>query len=624
MTIQISYREHRSKPAIYNPVIYWSKPESGIFRGRSIDHSLGHWYMFFVVPRSWIHGKYLRWRWMGSGFTAHAEIWDGEYNRRSMVDFPDRAPPISKGNGTLQVLASNVGTFAMETKDVQIDTSGGSEENVTIIFWSFDNSWTLGGQFDLDWIEINGAAGGAGNLYSEQFDTAIIYEKIGSYNDYGYIGAGLVPESSIDLPCRFNVAQPSQNLKAIFFVRQGWEDLPASFFVLQGTEDLLGGFIVQNKKEEELLGKFDTRHIGVPVELHGAFDIQGVVNLSAKIIVTKYYNLEGTGGIAFFWWGAENPPEALNQLILMTPTGFWYTDFYDGYARFRLIKIPWGDFIWVSSAQRLLEPHYHGFNVPDKTRVNGFIWTIHTPGMRRLDYVYAYPRAPSNLLGYFIIRKTALPLNLLAKFIPRRTDNQDLIAGFHMRNPGSENLLASFRIRQDIENLLAGFISRGAGIQELPARFWGSSGRESEDFEDEILVNHYQHFDGTGIRSTMYPHTGIRSWRTPQGSYDIFDISDGQVLTAAKVVVWTIYGNSTRKIELLDRDLNILAQTTWGTTYQYIQKTVEASGAAVKYLKITCPSGLSSAIWTDDITIYWANQTPRSRNLLCGFTVNNP
>ncbi|GAH36994.1 unnamed protein product, partial [marine sediment metagenome] len=55
-----------------------------------------------------------------------------------MVDFPDQGARLSKGNGVLQSLDVNSGTFAMETKDVQADTSGGSEDKCTIAFRSHD------------------------------------------------------------------------------------------------------------------------------------------------------------------------------------------------------------------------------------------------------------------------------------------------------------------------------------------------------------------------------------------------------------------------------------------------------------------------------------------------------
>ncbi|MCK4266367.1 MAG: hypothetical protein KAX31_03740, partial [Thermoplasmata archaeon] len=94
MGFEISYREHR----IYaNPAtIVWSKPTATLFRGRSTPNlSQGRWYMFFVVDRAWLNGKYIRWRWLGQyswTFATYAQIWDGEYDRSSMVDFPDQAP----------------------------------------------------------------------------------------------------------------------------------------------------------------------------------------------------------------------------------------------------------------------------------------------------------------------------------------------------------------------------------------------------------------------------------------------------------------------------------------------------------------------------------------------------
>lgn len=195
--------------------------------------------------------------------------------------------------------------------------------------------------------------------------------------------------------------------------------------------------------------------------------VKADVNLGAAFRVTRTYDLRGTMGIAFYWWGAANPPSALVQFIVETPTGFWFSEFYDGPAQYRHVFIPWGSFTWVSSPQRLLEPHRHGFNEPDKSQIDGFIWTVHTSGIRRIDYIYA-------------------PVGdvLPAKFTVRRSTSANLSAAFNVRHSTSANLVGKINVVQveDLpaefiarqpgsQKLLAEFISRHPGSQELPSKF---------------------------------------------------------------------------------------------------------------------------------------------------------
>lgn len=172
--------------------------------------------------------------------------------------------------------------------------------------------------------------------------------------------------------------------------------------------------------------------------------------------ISEVYDLTGTIGLAFFWWGADNPPSSLVQIILETSTGFWYSDFYDGPARWRYVFIPWGSFIWVSSPQRLLEPHYHGFEEPDKSQVTGFIWTVHTAGTRRLDYVHA-PRQLLGPIGVFVARHSQSH-DVPAAFVIRHSAVSDLLVNIILRHSTSRDLSGGFRIsRQGIGDLLAAF-----------------------------------------------------------------------------------------------------------------------------------------------------------------------
>ena len=253
---------------------------------------MGSWYIFFVVDRAWLHGKYIRWRWQGAythTFTTSLQIWDGEFVRSSMVDFPDGSGPITKGNGILQTLDSNVGTFAAETVDVQADTSGGSEEKCTVIFRCGDAWSGQQGYYQLDWIEINTGAAGSGTISDEQFTDSIIAEQAGTRNDYGYIGYGRADPITHDLAAGFYVPLiVKRNLSAEFISRQaGTQELPAEFIVRQpGSQELPGELIVRQLTAEELLGEFAARRDGSQ-ELGASFDAQVSLNLPAEFVARR-------------------------------------------------------------------------------------------------------------------------------------------------------------------------------------------------------------------------------------------------------------------------------------------------------------------------------------------------
>lgn len=195
MTLEFSLREHRSN-ATFAPDFTFTKETATIIRQTTTNPSIGSGYIFVVIPRAWLNGKYIRWNWNGWGsYSAdvfRVNIYDGAYDRTSDVDFPQGASKLIKGNGLLQTLDINTGSFNAETKDVQIDVSGGSEDLCTLFFqlgdsWDGQNFWE-----QVDWVEINGGAGGADNLYDEQFTDSITMERTGTTGDYGYISTGTI------------------------------------------------------------------------------------------------------------------------------------------------------------------------------------------------------------------------------------------------------------------------------------------------------------------------------------------------------------------------------------------------------------------------------------------------
>ncbi len=169
------------------------------------------------------------------------------------------------------------------------------------------------------------------------------------------------------------------------------------------------------------------------------------------------WDLTGTTGIAFYWWGTGDAPEIRVDFILESPTGFWMSSFYEGPARWRLVFLPWGSFTWVSLPAPDLDPHRHGFNEPDKSQINAFYWTMHTSGMRRIDFIYA----PVGLFGG----------NLPAEFIIRHLDSLDFNAGFDIRRSAFVNLpTGEFTVRQSTSRELKVAFDGQASLS-LPAEF---------------------------------------------------------------------------------------------------------------------------------------------------------
>jgi len=189
LSAPLQVREHDR--SAYYPIMVYSLQATYLYV-TSGTTSLGYSWWFFSVDRDWINDKYLRWRWAHSGYSqAHLQIYDGEYNRSSMVDFPNNAGILLKGNGFLGTLDTVSGTT--ETSDFQIDVSGGSEEKVTIFFLLSD-SWTAQSMtLRLYWFEINEESGGSGPIMSWDMSTAgttLTMEQTGTYNDYGRVDGG--------------------------------------------------------------------------------------------------------------------------------------------------------------------------------------------------------------------------------------------------------------------------------------------------------------------------------------------------------------------------------------------------------------------------------------------------
>jgi hypothetical protein len=199
-------KEH--KFSSYNPDIRFLKPTNTTLRIDSYEagtSSLGHGYAFFVVPRAWINGKYLRWCWSGGRFDttdprihAYMLIYDGAYDRKNSSDFPSGSAIPTKGNGLLQQYngPNTYGTWGPTTVDLLVNVAGGSLDYVTI-FFRMEDGWTANRIYlDLDFVEINTGSNGSGNIVTLHFTESVVMEVTGTYLDYGLFRKYVSPEPS--------------------------------------------------------------------------------------------------------------------------------------------------------------------------------------------------------------------------------------------------------------------------------------------------------------------------------------------------------------------------------------------------------------------------------------------
>jgi hypothetical protein len=194
-------REHKYYTG-YNPDVAFSRESSTRTRSASTTASFAKAWMFFVVPRLWLHGKYLRFNWQGaySGTLGsdpfRVRVHDGLYCRSTAADFPigTDLDLLIKGNGILQTPDYQTTNFGPVTKDVLMALAGGSQDFVGIFFRLRDPQGNCAYTEDVDWLEINSAAGGSGNLLTVHFTDPVTMEVTGGYGDYGLVRKYVSPE----------------------------------------------------------------------------------------------------------------------------------------------------------------------------------------------------------------------------------------------------------------------------------------------------------------------------------------------------------------------------------------------------------------------------------------------
>jgi hypothetical protein len=199
-------KEHRYTTTISGMI--FNKPTNTKIRVDSYSvgfQPINEGYVFFVVPASWINGKYIRWNWNGyfsyteARIVADAFIQDGEYNRKSDTDFPNQSSIPDKGNGRLQTLyqENTYGKWGPYTRDVQVNISP-ALPYVTLFFKMFD-AWTGETVYlEIDFVEVNTGSDGSGNIISLHFlnPETITMEIINTDNDYGLLRKFVSPEPS--------------------------------------------------------------------------------------------------------------------------------------------------------------------------------------------------------------------------------------------------------------------------------------------------------------------------------------------------------------------------------------------------------------------------------------------
>lgn len=195
-------REHKYYTG-YNPNVTFSIEASTRVRSASDLAGFAKAWMFFVVPRAWLNGKYLRFNWQGaySGTLGsdpyRVRIHDGFYRRSDNADFPTGTDLdlLIKGAGILQTPDYRTTTFGPVTVDVLMSLGSGTQEFVGIFFRLRDPQGNCSYTEDCDWLEVNTGAGGAGNLLTAHFATSSVnMELTGTYGDYGLARKYVSPE----------------------------------------------------------------------------------------------------------------------------------------------------------------------------------------------------------------------------------------------------------------------------------------------------------------------------------------------------------------------------------------------------------------------------------------------
>lgn len=189
---RVQLHEQKYYSGAYYPYVYWGKSPVDGYTLDTISSpiaSLANGYQFYTFKREELNGKKIKthWRQLNGVMTrSYLQIYDGEYDRSSLVDFPEPGTaPASKGDGLLQTLASHeFANFELtETLEVNI---GGSLEYCTL-FFKLSDLFDLASLSHEIWYVKVLSADEAEELFFMDFVNNIVMELTGTYHDYGYM-----------------------------------------------------------------------------------------------------------------------------------------------------------------------------------------------------------------------------------------------------------------------------------------------------------------------------------------------------------------------------------------------------------------------------------------------------
>jgi len=312
------FREHRiwgSTQVLSPQAVYPNDFRTG---NTGTGYRIAQWF-YITVNREWLDGKYVRFNWYkwGMGFSGGSSytyprfrVYDGEYNRSSFDDFPLSANPVSKGSGGLMQEIWQIGNVNIwYVRDILIDTSSGNQTYCTLMWADFDYKTTLRFGILMDYIQINTGAGGAGNVWTcdfEDTDHNLSFELSGTYDDYGlingtigYYEGGYCDEGSFNttnymsevngsgLVVLLNSSIPAQSEMTIAFSTDG-ENFTDHNGV-SGYDEMVDG-----------LQAFDIRNIYPDSELEMRFNLSKAtqVNISPRLYQTRLITTQGSAGAA--------------------------------------------------------------------------------------------------------------------------------------------------------------------------------------------------------------------------------------------------------------------------------------------------------------------------------------
>lgn len=185
----LSLREHKCY-SIFSSNTSFSKPDANSLKLSSSNSNGGVGYAFKTFSKEFLQGRKLRFKWSSSNndynVYYNAIIYDGSYDRSNSADFPDNNWLTLKGAGNVQNIATIKDNTSNNLVEVDLDLSKSTQDEVTLMFLSYDAWGGVYTNLTIHEVEILDAQG---NVLA-YFDSSapLIMERSNSTADYGYIG----------------------------------------------------------------------------------------------------------------------------------------------------------------------------------------------------------------------------------------------------------------------------------------------------------------------------------------------------------------------------------------------------------------------------------------------------